>query len=199
MGRKTYHHGDLKHALVKAGTELLSKSGVAAFSLREVALKAGVSHAAPYAHFKDKQALIAAISTEGYRLLFERMERAIRDCPGGPRDRLLEAAWAYVDFAVTDPDHFSILFSGMLENEKGHPEYVEMTRRCYGLLLDTMRTCQDSGALPREPEEIAATRIWCCLHGFASLFPKGQISHTVLGRVQLRELVGSLVFPPESG
>ena len=64
--KKSYHHGDLKNALIKAGADILSNEGVSALSLRKVARKAGVSHAAPYAHFTDKQALIAAISTEGY-------------------------------------------------------------------------------------------------------------------------------------
>ena len=59
--KKSYHHGDLKNALIKAGADILSKEGVSALSLRKVAHKAGVSHAAPYAHFADKQALIAAM------------------------------------------------------------------------------------------------------------------------------------------
>ena len=67
--KKSYHHGDLKNALIKAGIEILAQEGVGELSLRKVAQKAGVSHTAPYAHFTDKQALIAAISTEGFRLL----------------------------------------------------------------------------------------------------------------------------------
>src|SRR5512147_1727830 len=69
--KKAYHHGDLKNALIEAGADILSKDGVSGLSLRKVALKAGVSHTAPYAHFADKQALIAAISTDGYRRLYE--------------------------------------------------------------------------------------------------------------------------------
>ena len=69
----TYHHGDLKNALIQAGIEILSIEGVKGLSLRRVAKRAGVSHAAPYAHFKDKQALVAAISTEGYKKLFAQL------------------------------------------------------------------------------------------------------------------------------
>ncbi len=71
--KKTYHHGDLKNALIKAGVEILAKDGVSGLSLRKVALRAGVSHSAPYSHFADKQALIAAISTEGFRQLYEKV------------------------------------------------------------------------------------------------------------------------------
>ena len=73
MSTKNYHHGDLKNALINAGVEILAGDGVGGLSLRKVAKQAGVSHAAPYAHFADKQALIAAISTEGYKKIYESM------------------------------------------------------------------------------------------------------------------------------
>src|SRR5438552_2670358 len=76
---KAYHHGDLRNALIQAGLELLAESGAAALDLRKVARKAGVSHAAPYRHFADKQALIAAINTEGYRRLAERIRQGLRE------------------------------------------------------------------------------------------------------------------------
>jgi len=66
MTKKTYHHGDLKNALIRAGIDILAREGVGGLSLRKVARNAGVSHTAPYAHFADKQALIAAISTNGH-------------------------------------------------------------------------------------------------------------------------------------
>src|ERR1051326_7507290 len=76
---KPYHHGDLRHALIQAGLELLSEGGAATLDLRKVARKAGVSHAAPYRHFADKQALIAAINEEGYCRLAERIQVARQD------------------------------------------------------------------------------------------------------------------------
>ena len=77
MRRKTYHHGDLKNALIKAGVEILSQEGVEGLSLRKVAQRAGVSHNAPYSHFPDKQSLIAAISTEGFRQLYGELDAAV--------------------------------------------------------------------------------------------------------------------------
>ena len=105
-GKDSYHHGDLKNALIEAGADILSKDGVSALSLRKVAQKAGVSHAAPYAHFADKQALIAAISTEGYKqTATSRSRRSAEQYRADPLRRLVEASWAYVQFALDEPDH----------------------------------------------------------------------------------------------
>src|SRR5512133_2982244 len=100
MQEKKYHHGDLKNALIQAGVEILAKDGLHGLSLRNVARKAGVSHAAPYAHFSDKQALIAAISTEGYKLLYDQLDTAILAFAGDVHQQLIEIAWTYVQFAI---------------------------------------------------------------------------------------------------
>ncbi len=132
MPRKTYHHGDLKNALIKAGVDILAKEGVAGLSLRKVAQKAGVSHTAPYAHFTDKQALIAAISTEGFRMLYEQLTAVRMKYQDDPRRQLVEAAWAYVQFAQNEPAHFRVAFSSAVEHEKDYPALLEMIRKSYG-------------------------------------------------------------------
>src|SRR5687767_2459609 len=104
--KKTYHHGDLKNALINAGVDILAKDGVGGLSLRKVALKAGVSHSAPYAHFADKQALIAAISTEGFRQLYENINTAAQKYKDQPTKQLAEVGWAYVQFALDERDRF---------------------------------------------------------------------------------------------
>src|SRR5512136_2974044 len=133
MPRTNYHHGDLKNALIEAGIEILSKEGVNGLSLRKVARKAGVSHAAPYAHFADKQALIAAISTEGYRRLNERIGAARQQYLGDPLRQLVEGAWAYVEFALNDPAHFRITLSGVVEKGKDYPALMEMAGKSFAL------------------------------------------------------------------
>src|SRR6516164_3531446 len=85
---KPYHHGDLRHALIQAGLEMLSEGGAAALDLRKVARRAGVSHAAPYRHFADKQALVAAINEEGFRRLAERIQLTLRGAPGDTFEQL---------------------------------------------------------------------------------------------------------------
>src|SRR5437016_14394769 len=96
---KPYHHGDLRNALIQAGLELLSEGGAATLDLRKVARKAGVSHSAPYRHFTDKQALIAAINEEGYYRLAERIQVTRREVSDDDAFAQLHAiARAYVHF-----------------------------------------------------------------------------------------------------
>jgi AcrR family transcriptional regulator len=89
---KSYHHGDLRNALIQAGLELLAEGGVQELDLRKVARRAGVSHAAPYRHFADKQALIAAITEEGFRLLAEQIQATLSEVPDEPFEQLLGIA-----------------------------------------------------------------------------------------------------------
>ena len=187
--KKTYHHGDLKNALIKAGVDILAKDGVSGLSLRKVALKAGVSHAAPYAHFADKQALIAAISTEGFRQLYERMSVVAEEYKSRPEKQLIEVAWAYVQFAMDDPDRFKVMFSGVLEKEKEYTEFVAESQRNFQLVKMIVEANQVSGRLRSGDSELAALSAWGIIHGFVMLLMEGQIPHSTLEKKSLRELV----------
>ena len=189
LKKKTYHHGDLKNALIKAGVEILAKDGVSGLSLRKVALKAGVSHAAPYAHFADKQALIAAISTEGFRQLYERVSGVAEKYRSQPEKQLTEAAWAYVQFAMDDRDRFKVMFSGVLEKEKDYPDFVVESQRNFQLVKSIVEANQASGRLRGGDSALVALSAWGIIHGFLMLLLEGQISHAVLEKMSLRELV----------
>ena len=110
MKRRTaYHHGNLRQVLLEAAISLIGEVGPKAFTLREVARRAGVSHNAPYRHFQDRDELLAAVRTQGYRELTETMLNAC-----GPRatalQRLKKAGLAYVAFALRRPEHFRAMF-----------------------------------------------------------------------------------------
>ncbi len=186
--KKTYHHGDLKNALIKAGADILSKEGVSALSLRKVAQKAGVSHAAPYAHFADKQALIAAISTEGYKQLYEKIAQAAEQYRSDPLRRLVEASWAYVQFALDEPDQFKVTLSGMIEKEQEYPAFVETAKQNFGLVVEVVEQCQQAGILRQGASDLAAVGVWALIHGFVTLLMENQISHSVLDRYTVREM-----------
>ena len=187
--KKTYHHGDLKNALIKAGVEILAKDGVSGLSLRKVALRAGVSHSAPYSHFADKQALIAAISTEGFRQLYEPVSAVADKYSNQPEKQLIEVAWSYVQFAVDDPDRFKVMFSGVLEKEKEYPEFVAESQRNFQLLKMIVEANQASGRLRSGSSELAVLSAWGIIHGFVMLLLEGQIPRAILERKNLRELV----------
>ncbi len=187
--KKTYHHGDLKNALIEAGADILSREGVSGLSLRKVAQKAGVSHTAPYAHFADKQALIAAISTEGYRRLHEALAVVVQHYQADPARQLVEGAWAYVQFALHDTDHFKIALSGVVEKEKDYPAFVELTQQNFALLVQIVETCQAAKILKRGPADLLAVSVWSLIHGFVALILEDQISHTVLDRFSLRQML----------
>lgn len=184
---ETYHHGDLKNALIQAGIEILSRDGIQALSLRSVAKRAGVSHAAPYAHFADKDALIAAIAAEGYRKLYAQLAAAPPDS-GDPLARLRDTAFAYLQFALDEPDHFRITFSGVVAAEKNYPEYVEQSRRCYALVVRLVTDCQADGLFAGEDVQRLAVSIWSCIHGFAQLVLAKQLPSALVSQHSIRDL-----------
>jgi AcrR family transcriptional regulator len=189
MPRKKYHHGDLKNALIRAGVEILSKEGIEGLSLRKVAQRAGVSHNAPYSHFPDKQSLIAAISTEGFKQLYKELDTAASSHSDNPRRQLQEGAWAYIQFAMNNTDTFKIMFSGVLEKEKEYPAFVEISRMTFDRVVDIVRACQVAGVLGAGSADIMAVSVWGQVHGIISLVLEGQVSHVVLDRFTVHDLM----------
>lgn len=189
MRKKPYHHGDLKNSLIEAGKRILAKEGVNGLSLRKVARQAGVSHSAPYAHFTDKQALIAAISTDGFQLLYEKLAETIQRYRGDPHRQLIESAWTYIQFAVEEPDTFRIMFSEVLEREKDYPAFVDVSQRTFKLVEEIVASCQEAGILRAGAPDVTAVVVWGLVHGIISLVSMGQVSHTILEQFDLRDMI----------
>ena len=191
MTRTTYHHGDLKNTLIEAGIEILANEGVGGLSLRKVARKAGVSHAAPYAHFADKQALIAAIASDGHRRIHERLEAVLANHSNDPLRLLTGSAWAYVSFGLEAPAHYKVTFSGTLENEHIHPEFVEFSQRNIQLLKNIVEQCRAAGILQTEgmDSEMQAISLWGQAHGLVSLIIQGQLPSGLLERAQPKDML----------
>jgi AcrR family transcriptional regulator len=187
--RKQYHHGDLKNALISAGAELFAQEGVGGLTLRKAARRAGVSHSAPYAHFADKQALVAAISTEGLRIVRERIEEAARRHEGDPLQQLVEAAWETVQFGLEQPDLYRVTFSNAIEREHDYDAYVDMAQRSFDALVRLVESCQSAGVLDPGPPELVAVGLWSLVHGFISLLSNRQIPHRLLDRTTTRRLL----------
>lgn len=189
MTEKSYHHGDLKNALIQAGIKILAEGGIEHFSLRKVAREAGVTHSAPYAHFADKQAMIAAISTDGYRKIFERINAMVDQYPNNPLRQFIETAWAYVSFGFDEPDHFKFTFSGSVEREREYPALVEITSKTFDVLRQLIIRCQQAGLIDGGEPDLAAVTVWGFVHGFVHLIQEGMVSHVVTNRYSKREML----------
>src|SRR5689334_19315662 len=147
MPRRRYHHGDLANALVAAALGVVERHGPEAVSMRELAASLGVSRAAPYRHFKDRDALLAAVAVLGFEQLIEGYETALQ-APGDGFARLRQATRVYFHFARERPGLHRLMFeSDLLSRSAPAPELLRPAGRAYELLWQAMR-----GAFPEAPE-----------------------------------------------
>lgn len=172
---KAYHHGDLRNALIQAGLELLTEGGAQALDLRKVARRAGVSHAAPYRHFADKQALVAAITEEGFRLLAEQIQATLREMPADPFEQLFGVALAYVRFAQTHPWLMREMFSGLTIEREAFASLHAASKMVYRLYTDVIRRGQEQGKIAEGDPTALAGVLWAVLHGLAMLIIEQQL------------------------
>jgi AcrR family transcriptional regulator len=165
--RHAYHHGDLRRALIQATLRLIRERGPTGFTLREVARRAGVSHNAPYRHFRNKEALLAAVAEEGFVALTQATERAAREATT-PQQRLVERGVAYVTFALERPAHYRVMFGPAIRRGR-HPGLDTVAQRAFDSLVREMAFGQQVGAFAgSDPRELARVA-WALVHGVADL------------------------------
>src|SRR3979490_835328 len=164
--KATYHHGDLRAALLRAAIELLEESGETALSLRAVARRAGVSPAAPYRHYADREALVSAVAAVGYRELAERLAAA-HPAPATP-EQLASVAVAYVRFALEQPALFRMMFGEPCDRD--NDERVAATAAASLYLREIVARC-----FPQADAEALAPAIWALVHGLAFLHLDGKL------------------------
>ncbi|HBH01578.1 MAG TPA: TetR/AcrR family transcriptional regulator [Candidatus Rokubacteria bacterium] len=174
-GRAGYHHGDLPRALVDAALELISREGVRALTLRAAARRAGGSQAAPYRHFADKDALLAAVAEEGFRLLTASMRTAAPSTGDDPLGRFRGFGLGYVAFAAGHPAHFRVMFGREVADRARHPGLQAAGGEAFALLVDAIRACQQAGLVREGDTETLAVSAWSTVHGLAALVVDGQL------------------------
>ncbi|MCE7001763.1 TetR/AcrR family transcriptional regulator [Kibdelosporangium philippinense] len=164
-----YHHGDLRRAVLDAALEVIATDGPSAISLRDLARRAGVSHAAPAHHFKDKAGLLTAIAVEGNELLAESLAQAAE----GDRDRLKDLGVRYVRFALDHPGHFEVMYRPDLYHRHA-PELLAAREQTAKLLRGTIEAM--GGDQNARATQLAA---WSAAHGFATLALAGNLDKTI--------------------
>jgi AcrR family transcriptional regulator len=171
---RTYHHGDLRTAALEQVRTIIREQGVSVVSLREVARRARVSHAAPSHHFGNKAGLLTAFAIQGYDLLADTVRAEIQASGARtPPDALAVMGQAYVRFALENPEHFGVMLPGESVNQDD-PEFVRATNRCYGPLMEVITKGSAQGTLQADVV-IVATAAWSLVHGLASLWLSGRI------------------------
>jgi AcrR family transcriptional regulator len=180
MPRRPYHHGNLREALLEGAVRVIAELGPAGFTLREVARRAGVSHNAPYRHFRDKDALLATVAAQGFRELThalrepgERPGKAHSGAQLSTLEKLKQSGLAYVAFAVRRPEHFTVMFDAPVINSKD-PEYTQASQEAFNTLLNYIRNCQAAGQLPPGNTVERALYAWSLVHGIAKLAVAGR-------------------------
>jgi AcrR family transcriptional regulator len=169
---RPYHHGALRGALLDEALGLIRELGPEGFTLRELARRLGVSHAAPYRHFVDRGALLTAVATLGCDELAAAIRAGLDAAGSDLRARFLAAGYAYVRFALDMPAHFKTMFESP-EVDTADPTYMEATARCRGILIAFIRDGQQKGLLVEGDPEAIATPVWAMHHGLASLASAG--------------------------
>lgn len=179
VDEKPYHHPDLRAALLEAGVEELREHGIAGFSLRNLAARIGVSHAAPYRHFRNKRELLTVLMMDGMRDLTERLKAAEGNTP---RERLNALGRAYITFARERPECHALVFSasGLSTVDREYASRINMASADMDAFVELERAvaaCQANGDLdPQARTDALAMVIWSTVYGLATLLNEGMIA-----------------------
>lgn len=174
-GRDSYHHGDLRQALVDAALRVVSRKGPDDLSLRALARQVGVSPRAPYRHFSSKEALLAAVATEAFHRYEAFLEGRLQRAGDDPLERFHARGRAYAAFAVAHPALFRAMNPPHRTVDEHAPELLEARGRLHQGLLDDITAAQREGKVRAgEPMRIGLAA-WAMIHGLAVLLLEGQL------------------------
>jgi AcrR family transcriptional regulator len=173
--KKRFHHGDLRRALLQAVVELYAKDGPGGVTMRTVAARTGVTHAAPYRHFASKQEMLAAVAQEGFTILRDEIAAAVAT-RSDPLDRWEEIGVSYVKFAVRHPCHFRIMYSAELAGREAFPILRDASSAAFRGLRDVVIASQEAGRVRAGDAVELALTAWAMMHGLAVLLLERQFT-----------------------
>jgi AcrR family transcriptional regulator len=173
-GRASYHHGDLKAALIAAATGMLEAEGPEAISFRAIARAAGVSQTAPYNHFQSKEHLLATVALAGFEALTA--AQAAAQPSGGPAERIRALAGAYVRFARGRPQLYRLMFGVGITDWRAYPELEAAAKACYQPVQQALADHFNAAGIAAPGVlETASIAAWSLVHGLASLLIDGRV------------------------
>jgi AcrR family transcriptional regulator len=167
--RRSYHHGNLREALIREGVKLIEEKGVNGLTLREIGVRAGVSRTAPYRHFSDKSDLLAAISEAAFIEFAAALQTARDHGEGNCYSRLDAMGRAYLKFAAEHRAYYEVMFGVGCNFDKHAPAKSEAGERAFAVLKRTIQEGQDAGEICGGDVELMATLVWALSHGVAML------------------------------
>ena len=182
--RPSYHHGDLRQALLKAAKELIAEAGIENLSLRKLAERAGVSRTAPYHHFSDKNDLHCAIAAEGFRRRYQSAKATFENPRLTPEQKFEDFICGYVRFAAENPEEYELMFGRSIwKQANSTQELRDVAYPCFQHQLEMIRNWQEVGLLASDSvsgDSVAGDSalrtsqvIWGAVHGIAKLLIDG--------------------------
>jgi AcrR family transcriptional regulator len=173
-GRRGYHHGNLREALIRGALALIAEKGPAGFTIADAARSAGVSPAAPYRHFRDRDDLMADVARLGFEEFATRLAAAWNDGQPDPLWAFENVGKAYLAFAREEPAFYAAMFEAGTPAEPT-PELRQAGERAFGVLREASEAiCQTLPKEKRPPAGMMALHVWALSHGIASLFGRGR-------------------------
>jgi AcrR family transcriptional regulator len=171
---RSYHHGNLKEVLLEAARKLIEEHGAFGFSLTEAARLAGVSPAAPYRHFRDRDALLAEVARHGFERFAARLDMAWNNGVPTPLSAFDALGKAYLAFARDEPASYSVMFETGIEGSKGEP--LSAGERAFDVLQRAAAAlCRALPETERPPIKLMSLHIWALSHGVATLFTQADL------------------------
>lgn len=191
LEKKSYHHGNLKEALIDAARALLDEVGVEGLSLRKVAQQAGVSPTALYSHFADKRELLAHLAARGYEQFSKSMRSELPKDKKSGKSYLMGLARGYVYFATSEPQLFQLMFSRELGDLNKTPELEQASTKAYELMAKAVKkqVKQDGSKVE---VEFAIAAAWSLAHGLASLLNEDRLNVKPKNAKSLKKLVNKV-------
>lgn len=190
--RDTYHHGDLRRALIDATVDLLDETTIEGLSLRQVAKKAGVSHAAPYRHFEDKEALLAVVAEEGFLDFVSYLKQAVAAFPDDPLQQFSASGQAYVRYALEHPTHYRLMFAEFSLSNSQYEPLIRASNHSFEVLVGIIQLGQQQGVFRQGDPQLMAVAAWTQVHGMAMLLLSGRLGGKDQGEAAIASLSAAL-------